>query len=230
MSVTIRFLDKEVTAAIEKVADEIQGKRKWPVADKIIQYKTKRLSEPWRKKGIDEAGRGKQWAPQAKSTVRRKFPGLQTMWWSDKQHQLVPMKEALADKARWMHGGGMMQNPQIPQALYYKKLMEDTGALRWSLAVKFSKGRKTGRMEFLIWPKSGPARRYAGVHIGGAAIRQTRTKRTWSGTGRRGNQRTLTITEKEYSWQIPARPWAVWTDRDIDVFVKEFEDWFANRI
>jgi hypothetical protein len=220
----IWFDDISVQKAFRRVEKHLQGRaaRSWPAAEKFKKYKKGRTQEPWDKNGIDDRRRGNKWPSNAETTVRKKFGSqFAILWYSNQQKALVPMELAQKNYKEYMLGGGYMQKKRIPQRYKRRKLLEDTGTMRKSVNVTFSKKNAQFRLTLKKPIKRGQAR----THLEGATRTQTFTKRTWRG---KGKNRVLYLTSRTISWTIPARPWGVWTVQDLKKFIQIFKKWFRD--
>lgn len=135
---SVRVLDAEVRRTFSKVKLRLEGKRRWPVMERYIKWKRKRLMMPWKSKGISETGRKGTWKPNAINTAQKKLR---------KRGISKPRKE-------------------ITMQDRYKYLMNDTGDLRDGVKVRFSKPKKKGDRQCIISVK-GRAKQYAYYQLHG---------------------------------------------------------------
>jgi hypothetical protein len=204
----LTIVDRKLRRALAKVEAQHRGKRgKPPAIKKFLKYKKKHLDDPWESKGIDESGKRGTWEPNSRLTALRKFgKDIRQKWWSDRYQGVIDMKDP-----RGLKGGGYMYKKQVTMAQRSAKILEDTGEMRKAVRVAWSPKKK----QFVIKMAklSGKKKKAAYMHLfGKKGITRTVDKRTWRGSKKRGW--TLMISKTTYSYDLPKRPWGVWTKRD----------------
>lgn len=160
----IKIFDKEWRDSWKRLRSEIKGTRKFKPADRFVRLKRRRLEDPWKRKGtIDEDGRTIKWKPNTRSTVARRNRRAEKMF------GMLP-------------GLGPTQEKKVTMAQRVRGLMVESGDLKEGVVAAW----KPKKNQFVL-RVTGPANKYAWVHLHGNKVNMT-----------------------------PARPWGEWTKRDID--------------
>ena len=134
--------------------------------------------------------------------------------------QPVPSADVSMEDGFW--APRIETNRAVTLPLLYERNRK-TGALKGALTVGYVRGRKNGQApRFEVYPKRMSGKnKYPWVNLHGVRGK-TVTQKT-----RRGSGNTLVLGYRTFTMNIPARPWAAWTPKDVKQVIREFQKWFA---
>jgi phage gpG-like protein len=164
----------------------------------------------------DADGKTTRWPDQNEDYVIQKFKLRERRMWTSPYGKPI--------QAPWDYSAGCMRKaPKVADFGNYlrKNMLEKSGTLKSSIVAKKSFAR--GKIQFAITIK-GAARKYGWANHYGDKNRWERFKYR---TLRNGEIVERIGTPEKYA--LPARPFMVWTARDINKLIETLYAWLENR-